>query len=70
MPFAKWVKKDRKIYSKLILYTSGDAGSLVEQFETARSGQLAWGELKKKYEPKGRGRGSRLISKNDGGGAT
>ena len=51
---ATWVKNDRKIYSKLILYTSNDAGSLVEQFESSRSGKLAWDALKAKYDPKGR----------------
>lgn len=51
---ATWTKNDRKIYSKLILYTSGDAGSLVEQFESSRSGKLAWEALKAKYDPKGR----------------
>jgi hypothetical protein len=51
---ANWVKNDRKIYSKLILYTSNDAGSLVEQFESSRSGKLAWDALKAKYDPQGR----------------
>lgn len=50
-----WNKNDRKIYSKLILYTSDDAGSLVEQYESLRSGKKAWEALKDKYDPKGRG---------------
>lgn len=51
---AKYMKDDRKIYAKLVLYTSGDAADLLEQYQNSRSGKEAWEAMKAKFDPKGR----------------
>ena len=48
-----WIKKNRKVYDKLILYTEGAAAGVVEQFDDERDGVGAWQALVNKYELKG-----------------
>ena len=47
-----WVRMNRMLYAKLILFTEGAANGLVEQFEEERSGLGAWLALVAKYEVK------------------
>lgn len=58
-----WRRKDRKIYYyKRVLYTTGDAGDLVAQYEESSSGKAAWNALVHKYEPRGMGGKVELLS--------
>lgn len=50
----KWIKNNRKIYYKLVLYTEGPAAGLVRQFRSTANGQEAWRCLISKYEHKGK----------------
>ena len=53
----EWKEKDRKIFFKLVMYTTDKAASIVRQFaedKEAGKGQRAWQALKDKYEHTGK----------------
>ena len=50
---ATWDRMNRKIFSRLKLYTMGTAKSLVLRFAASMDGVAAWNALKEKYELKG-----------------
>jgi len=49
----KYDRDKRKIYMKLILFTSGTAKTIVQQFAASMDGVAAWNALKEKFEMKG-----------------
>jgi len=59
----KWDKTSRKIYMKLVLFTSGTAKSMVLQFGDTMNGVAAWDVLKEKYEMRGRAQKTMLQEK-------
>jgi len=53
MELEQWLENNEDIFYLLVIYTSGQAWTLVQQFATEASGKDAWEALVEKYEGAG-----------------